>query len=320
MEIFVNKFKITYEGDCVLVQLGDKELEVIDYSEENILLECDLECMNDVNITDVPENITIRVHNSTGFDTYLFYEIELSKFNGSTFIDFLHHFPNKYWEGKWGQRTYLLAIQEQVKYYSDLSVEYIEVDDDWKAMTLRWVFKDSHKVADCIEYGSTRIKELIKQAEIMLGGITWIEDYEKNEDKFCRDILAPLLRRMGFLSVRYTHGKKEYGKDFTFSELTSFGDLRHYGLQAKAGNVNGRVNSDIDELIGQINDAFFMPYYELGSKDPRYISNFIIAISGHFTENAREKIVEKIPKGVIGAVYFLDKEKVTELIERYWVY
>jgi hypothetical protein len=123
---------------------------------------------------------------------------------------------------------------------------------------------------------------------------------------------------MGFVFVRYAAGRKEYGKDFTFSELTPFGDYRHYGLQAKAGDVSGGVNSAIDELIGQIADAFAMPYYEIGSKDPRFISTFIIAISGKFTENAREKIVEKTPKGLIGSVYFLDRERIAELVERYW--
>jgi len=62
-----------------------------------------------------------------------------------------------------------------------------------------------------------------------------------------------------------------------------------------------------------------MPYYEVGSKDPRYISVFIIAISGRYTKNAKEKIVEKSPKGVIGSVYFLDRENIIELIERYWL-
>jgi hypothetical protein len=57
------------------------------------------------------------------------------------------------------------------------------------------------------------------------------------------ELVYPLLRRMGFLLVRYTHGKKEYGKDFTFSENTPFGTHRHYGLQAKAGNISGGVNA-----------------------------------------------------------------------------
>ncbi len=137
-------------------------------------------------------------------------------------------------------------------------------------------------------------------------------------DLFCREILEPLLRRMNFLFVRYTHGRKEYGKDFTFSENTSFGGLRHYGLQAKAGSVSGGVNAQIDELIGQVEDAFSMPFYELGSTDKRFISTFVVAISGHFTENAREKIVEKIPGTLLGSIWFLDRTRINELIERYW--
>jgi hypothetical protein len=106
--------------------------------------------------------------------------------------------------------------------------------------------------------------------------------------------------------------------NFRFSEITPFGNHRHYGLQAKAGDIKGGVNAPIDELLGQISDAFAMPYYEIGSKELRYISKFIIAISGSFTENARDKIVEKMPKGVVGSVYFLDRERITELVERYW--
>jgi hypothetical protein len=89
-------------------------------------------------------------------------------------------------------------------------------------------------------------------------------------------------------------------------------------LQAKAGDVSGEVNSKVDELLGQAKDAFEMPYYELGSKDPRYISSYVIAVSGRFTENAREKIVEKIPKLLVGSVYFLDRQRIEELVLRYW--
>ena len=89
--------------------------------------------------------------------------------------------------------------------------------------------------------------------------------------RFAQRLFSPLLRRMGFMAVRYLHGTREYGKDFTFSELSLFGHLRHYGLQAKAGDVSGEVNSAIDEILGQVKDAFVMPYYELGSREPRYI-------------------------------------------------
>jgi hypothetical protein len=61
-----------------------------------------------------------------------------------------------------------------------------------------------------------------------------------------------------------------------------------------------------------------MPYHELGSNDRRFISTFVIAISGNFTENAREKIVENIPGNLFGSVWFLDRTRIDELIDRYW--
>ncbi len=84
--------------------------------------------------------------------------------------------------------------------------------------------------------------------------------------------------------------KKEYGKDFIFSEIDKFGHNIYYGLQVKAGNISGKANSKVDEIIGQLDDAFSMPFEEIGSGNRYYISNFIIAISGNFTENAKDKI------------------------------
>src|ERR1051326_7800704 len=69
-------------------------------------------------------------------------------------------------------------------------------------------------------------------------------------------------------------------------------------------------------LIGQAKDGFAVPYYELGSREPRYISTLIVAISGKFTANGKEKIVHKLPPGLIGSVYFLDRENIIELTDR----
>jgi hypothetical protein len=80
--------------------------------------------------------------------------------------------------------------------------------------------------------------------------------------------------------------------------------------------VYGDVNSQINEIIGQIEDAFTMPFYLTNSKEPKYISSFIVAISGEFTDNAKEKILYKIQNKIgrlMGSVYFLDREKLMEL-------
>ena len=213
--------------------------------------------------------------------------------------------------------TFLGAIKDQVAFFPDVSLTEIDVEDDWKRLTLRMLVGRG-SAAEALNGAAIVLKKLIREAEVALAGIRWKSEYATDERAFCEEVLAPLLRRMQFLSVRYTHGVREYGRDFTFSELTQFGTMRHYGLQAKAGDVSGGVNSAIDEIVGQADDAFKMPYYDIASAEPRYISTFIVAISGRFTSNAREKIVNKVPRGVYGSLLFLDRESILELIDRHW--
>lgn len=164
------------------------------------------------------------------------------------------------------------------------------------------------------------LSEVINEAELSLaGGPTWGQAYEQDEERFCKEVLEPLLNKMGFLSVRYVHGDDEYGRDFIFAEETRFNELRHYGLQAKRGKISGGTKSDIDTILSQIQDAFAMPY----EKEPKaeskiYISTMIIAISGEFTRNAIEKIRHKMPRYLVGSVHFWDKTKIRSLISQYW--
>lgn len=310
--------EVQREDDDVAVLVGGKHVEILDAGDDYILTQCDLADLANKAAQALPNDLTLQIHSEDGFGTYLFHELELSADQNGTALSFRCHTPNKYWEGQHGLATFLAAVRDQVVHHDTWKITHIELEDDWKGITLERVIAIGDPLLGSIEAAAADLKVLLHTAEVALSGLPWKDEYTNDEDLFCRELLYPLLRRMGFLFVRYTHGKKEYGKDFTFSEGTPFGHHRHYGLQAKTGDVSGAVNAAVDELLGQIADAFSMPYYELGSKDPRFISTFIIAISGKFTENAREKIVEKMPKGVVGSVYFLDRDRITELVERYW--
>ena len=310
--------EVNRDNDDLAVFIGGEELDILDAGDDFILAECDLADLANEASQALPDDLTLQIHSEDGFGTYFFHELELSAGQNGTTLSFKCHTPNKHWEGQFGLATFLAAIRDQAEHYDTWKIAQIELEDDWKGITLERVVALGDPLVGSIEAAGSDLKALLHAAEVALSGLAWKDEYTKDEDLFCRELLYPLLRRMGFLFVRYTHGKKEYGKDFTFSEGTPFGHHRHYGLQAKAGGVSGAVNAAVDELLGQIADAFAMPYYELGSKDPRFISTFIIAISGKFTENAREKIVEKMPKGLIGSVYFLDRDRITELVERYW--
>ena len=257
-------------------------------------------------------------HSPDGFGTFLFHEAEVFRGDtGELMADYICIQPNKYWEGTWGLGTFLNAIKDQVPYFPDVSLTEIDVEDDWKRLILRLnIRRDS--TAQALNEAADVFKRMIHETEVALAGLHWKATYVTDERAFCEEVLAPLLRRMKFLSVRYTHGVHEYGRDFTFSELTPFGTMRHYGLQAKAGDVTGGVNSIIDQIVGQADDAFKMPYYDIASAEPRYISTFVVAISGRFTSNAREKIVNKAPRSVHGSLLFLDRESILELVDRHW--
>lgn len=310
--------EITQNGEVVTILLSGKPLDIIDMGDDFTIAACNFDDLPDEAVQKLPKGLVINIHHETGFGTFFFYELDISNGSQGLALIFRCHTPNKYWEGKFGLATFIKAISDQVSFFDNLKVTQIETEDDWKGITLERIISEGDSLRNSILSTASDLRALIHSTEVALSGLVWRDEYTENEDSFCKELLLPLIRRMGFSFVRYSHGKKEYGKDFTFSELSPFGHYRHYGLQAKAGDISGGANSAIDGLIGQINDAFAMPYYEVGSKDPRYISTFIIAISGKFTENARDKIVEKTPKGLVGSVYFLDREYISELVERYW--
>ena len=277
-----------------------------------------LEDLDGVPCSEVPDGVWFQVHHERGFGTYLFHEAGIARSGSGPAAEFICHHPNKYWEGRYGLATLLAAIIGQVEFEDGVSVVESELEDDWKRLVLRCRLPDDTYVPEAVAAASGRMNDIIRNANQALAGLTWLEDYEKRERRFCLEVLAPLLRRMGFSSVRYTQGNREFGRDFTFSEPTRFGDLRHFGLQAKAGNVRGNVQGDVDELLGQVDDAFKMPYHDVSSGEQRYISVFIIAISGKFTDQAKEKIIHKLPRGLVGSVYFLDRERIMELAEKFW--
>lgn len=120
------------------------------------------------------------------------------------------------------------------------------------------------------------------------------------------------------MNVKYNHGNKEYGKDVTFARRTEFDEYEYYGVQVKYGDVSGGASGDINELITQAKDAFSMPFYDVYSRNKVRVSKVIIAVSGKFTLNAVEKIIEGIQEHPLkNNLIFLDGEKIENLMSKY---
>jgi hypothetical protein len=130
--------------------------------------------------------------------------------------------------------------------------------------------------------------------------------------------VLPILRKLGFSNVRYSHGKREYGKDIVFARFTEFGELEHWAAQVKHGDVSGATGGEIDEIFSQIEDAFRMPFYDIYTRTQVRPSKVCVIISGRFTENATEKVCEKIESHAIrNNVIFVDEAKLSTLAERF---
>lgn len=301
--------------------IGDKIFELDEFGNDSIW-EVELHELQSLNFTidTFMEDLVVQTFSNDGFGTHLFHDLEFFKSQNSIMFVLTCRQPNKYLEGQFGLSTLLVTLADLVKESPDfqLAPEALNIEDDWKSLAITFTVDKDFEFKTVLEKYAKLLLDLIKRTKLILSGMVWRKEYETDEKLFCTEILFPLLRKMDFIDVRFNHGVREYGKDFTFSEATKFGNLRHFAIQAKAGNLRGNVNSDLDEILGQLNDAFTMPYYEVSANESRVISTFIIAISGHFTENAKDKLIQKIPQSFKGCVYLLDRDKILELIERFW--
>ena len=227
----------------------------------------------------------------------------------------------KYWDGVVGLKLYMETkksiIEERSREIEDISLDYY--DDDGAYICLRY---STNIVVDSMESLLADVEQLYGEIEgatdIALGSpFQKIADCEK-ENEFTIKILLPLFRKLGFVNVKYNHGNKEFGKDVTFARRTEFDEYEYYGVQVKHGDVSGGASGDINELITQAKDAFSMPFYDVYSRNKVRVSKVVIAISGKFTSNAVEKIIEGIQEYPLkNNLIFLDGEKVESLMNKY---
>lgn len=227
----------------------------------------------------------------------------------------------KYWDGIVGLKLYMETkksiIEERAKEIGDIALDCF--DDDGAYISLQY---SANLKVDSMETLLLDIEQLYQEIEgatdIALGSpFQRIEECER-ENEFTIKILVPLFRKLGFVNVKYNHGNKEFGKDITFARRTEFDEYEYYGVQVKYGDVSGGVHGDINELIVQARDAFSMPFYDVYSRNKERVAKVIIAISGKFTMNAVEKIIEGIQDYPLkNNLIFLDKEKIENLMSKY---
>lgn len=285
---------------------------------------------HNLRIGDIPEHIEFLISSLRGFDLQNF-EPQFSYLrvlrDGSEMNLAVHHFIDvEGWSSpQWAYEAYAKALVTQAKRLGvECDYEVVESSELQDICGVIFTFRGNVPsdglLFDFVDAQLRTLLEIIDSAELSLvGGPVWDAIYEKNEDRFCREVLDPLLHRMGFQSIRYTHSnRREHGRDFIFAYHTPFHEPIYFGLQAKKGRIGGSSISKIREILDQIETAFTVPFrYEpTKSKSDIYIACMIIAISGEFTDDALDKIQAGLPQHrfPIGSVYFWDKPRIMNLI------
>lgn len=292
------------DGEATGFTINGKE-----FCAEDGLVDVEVEDLKGFNIGSIPEGFLLHLFDGA----YEWFIQSNAEHVGIAEIE--NHIYRKYWDHKFGALEYVNAMEKAVKLRNNTNkdVENSEIEDDGAHILFRFsIFLTEDMPIDSAYSKFQEIAQEIEgHTERLLEGEEISDEVLSDENKFVVEVLLPLFRSMGFIDVKYNHGKREFGKDVTFSEIDKFGVRRNIGLQAKVGDLSGEAGAEIDKIIGQIDDAFSISYIDTTSREKRYISDLIIAISGRFKDNAKDKIIEKINRR---NVYFFDIDKIQELL------
>ena len=278
--------------------------------------------IGDIAVNELPEGERFEVCESIQEGVIMLDSIPISfqrKGDNRLRVEFNDSGTRKYWDGNVGFKAYMEAkrtiIEERTAEVKDVLLENYDDDGAWIHLTYS-AEVEAEKLATAVQTAEQIVAEVEGAAEMRLGVELWAPSKAESEKEFTLGTVLPILRKLGFHNVRYNHGRREFGRDVLFARLTEFQDVEFWGAQVKLGDVSGGVDAGINELLGQIDDGFKMPFYDLYTKQQQRIAKLAIIISGKFTENAIEKICEKIESHAVkNNIVFVDGEKLATLAE-----
>ena len=259
------------------------------------------------------ENCTTEV----AYEDEYFYQLNVNRFGEKLLLEFIKLGDEKGFYKDWSYAKFMETLNEVCNLLDYVYVNNFDKSEDdafFRAFFLSMLID----INDYKDFNSVYFKcgnlcrKLINITEQRLRGVWWDSAFEKDEMLFCKVFLAPYFNKVGFDKVIFNHGNKEYGKDFILETTNIFGNKEYYGVQVKAGNLSGSANTDIQEITNQIDMAFEVPYRLIDGTEI-YVSKVIIAISGNFTDNAKERISKKLERYRFSNLIFIGKHEVNSL-------
>lgn len=208
----------------------------------------------------------------------------------------------------------LLSVNE-----SDSKIE-LTYDRDMASLDVRRYIdtSDEAELYDLVSEVLERLRRYIFIAESDLFGFTWTDELLNKETEFTQKVVIPILRKLGYSSVRYNHGVSEFGKDILFGDTDRFGNHRWLAAQVKVGDISLSRRKELDTLISQIDDAFAVGVATLGDTTRRQIGALYVVTNGAITEHAAQIIRSKVNSRISANLFFLDRTDIEFWARKFW--
>lgn len=193
-------------------------------------------------------------------------------------------------------------IKEKVEFDERFNDYEVSDHGDYRVINFEYEIKADIKIEKALEVFGDLIDSLCNDNSMPVFC---------NEEEYTIDVVIPALKKLGLKKVKYNHGSDEFGKDIIYQFKDKFRNVLYGGAQVKHGDISGSSNGDVEMILSQIDDAFKLPFTELGgTNDVCYISELLIICSGKYKKNAKAKIKSKLSKGI--NVKFIDGNDIEE--------
>lgn len=142
-----------------------------------------------------------------------------------------------------------------------------------------------------------------------------------NEQELRRDVIIPLLSKMGYLSPIEYHGVSERGKDIICYDYNKLNEIDYLSIVAKTTDIKGNISTDrgLREMIFQVEQSFNNRYDDLYSMKQVFINEVWIITTGKLASGAQESVIDTLRKNNLDKkVKIIHDDRLVSLIDRYY--
>jgi hypothetical protein len=142
-----------------------------------------------------------------------------------------------------------------------------------------------------------------------------------SEAELRRDVLIPLLGKMGFRAASEYHGSREHGKDIVCFDIDRLQKRRYLAVVAKITDLSGSVSSSsgLMEVLHQTEQCFNENYYDLFGMQAITMDEVWIVTSGRIVPGAADAVFGKLKKSNLAKLArVIPGEQLVELVDEYF--